>query len=175
MRDKKVIDEMVSLAERFGQKIEFDEFDGRGGWCRVKGSDRVIINERLTPREQIRILAQVLAGYPIEEQAMPPKVRQIIEDAKAEQLPEPEPEPMPEPQKLEEPEPAEGPAEPTAEEPAQTPQPIPMPEPGPGPVQGTTSGQMPSGTSAEEAVLGEAAETDAKRADQERGEEGAPG
>lgn len=94
MRDRKVIEEMVALAERFGQKIEFDEFDGRGGWCRVKGTDRVIVNQRLTPREQIRILAQVLAGYPIEEQAMPPKVRQIIEDARLELKPEPEPEPV---------------------------------------------------------------------------------
>lgn len=91
MRDRKVIEEMVALAERFGQTIEFDEFDGRGGWCRVKGTDRVIVNQRLTPREQIRILAQVLAGYPIEEQAMPPKVRQIIEDARLELQPEPEP------------------------------------------------------------------------------------
>lgn len=74
----------MALAGRFGQKIEFDEFDGRGGWCRVKGTDRVIINERLTPREQIRILAQVLAGYPIEEQSMAPRVRQIIEEAKLE-------------------------------------------------------------------------------------------
>jgi len=90
MRDRKVIEEMVALAERFGQKIEFDEFDGRGGWCRVKGTDRVIINERLTPREQIRILAQVLAGYPIEEQAMAPKIRQIIEEARLELQPEPD-------------------------------------------------------------------------------------
>lgn len=103
MRDKKVIEEMVVLAERFGQAIEFDEFDGRGGWCRVKGSDRVIINERLTPREQIRILARVLTGYPIEEQAMPPKVRQIIEDARLELEPEPEPEPGPHPAKESEP------------------------------------------------------------------------
>jgi hypothetical protein len=114
MRDRKVIEEMVSLAERFGQTIEFDEFDGRGGWCRVKGTDRVIVNQRLTPREQIRILAQVLAGYPIEEQAMPPKVRQIIEDAKAEQLPEPEPEPLPESPQPEEP----APEPPQPEEPA---------------------------------------------------------
>jgi hypothetical protein len=103
MRDKKVIEEMVVLAERFGQTIEFDEFDGRGGWCRVKGSDRVIINERLAPKEQIRILARVLAGYPIEEQAMAPKVRQIIEDARLELEPEPEPEPGPHPAKESEP------------------------------------------------------------------------
>lgn len=90
----------MALAGRFGQKIEFDEFDGRGGWCRVKGTDRVIVNQRLTPREQIRILAQVLAGYPIEEQAMAPKIRQIIEDARLELQPEPEPVParIPEPE-----------------------------------------------------------------------------
>ncbi len=95
MRDKKIIEEMVVLAERFGQRIEFDEFDGRGGWCRVRGTDRVIINQRLTPREQIKILAQVLAGYPIEEQSMPPRVRQIIEEARAEQMPVPTPQPSP--------------------------------------------------------------------------------
>lgn len=151
MRDRKVIDEMVSLAERFGQTIEFDEFDGRGGWCRVKGTDRVIVNQRLTPREQIRILAQVLAGYPIEEQAMAPKVRQIIEDAKAEQQPEPEPAPFREP----EPEP------PLPEEPDAA------PGPKPGQMQGITHG--------EEAMRREAAEKDGEGANQEQEKEDAPG
>jgi len=89
MRDKQIIEEMTTLAGRLGQKIEFDEFDGRGGWCRVKGSDRVIINERLSPKEQIRILAQILAKYPIEELTITPRVRQLIEDGRQELLPEP--------------------------------------------------------------------------------------
>lgn len=93
MRDKQIIEEMTTLAAKLGQKIEFDEFDGRGGWCRVKGSDRVIINQRLSPKEQIRILAQILAKYPIEELAMPPRVRQLIEDGRQELMPEPEPTP----------------------------------------------------------------------------------
>lgn len=91
MRDKQIVEEMTALAGRFGQKIEFDEFDGRGGWCRVKGTDRVIINKRLYPKEQVRILAQILARFPVEEHAMAPKVRQLIEDARQETLPEPEP------------------------------------------------------------------------------------
>lgn len=89
MKDKQIIDDMTALAGRFGQTIEFDEFDGRGGWCKVKGTDRVIINERLMPKEQVRILAQILARYPIEELTMAPKVRQLIEDARQELLPEP--------------------------------------------------------------------------------------
>ena len=97
MRDKQIIEEMTKLAERFGQKIEFDEFDGRGGWCRVKGSDRVIINERLYPKEQIRILAQILSRFAIEEQTMAPKVRQLIEDARQELIPGTEASPTPEP------------------------------------------------------------------------------
>ncbi len=91
MRDKQIIDDMTALAGRFGQKIEFDEFDGRGGWCRVKGTDRVIINKRLSPKEQVRILAQILARFPVEEHAMAPRVRQLIEDARQELIPEPEP------------------------------------------------------------------------------------
>ena len=88
MRDKQVIEEMTLLAEKLGQKIEFDEFDGRGGWCRVKGTDRVIINKRLPPKEQIRILSQILSTYDIEAQSMPPKVRELVEDARAENQPE---------------------------------------------------------------------------------------
>ncbi len=128
MRDRKVIEEMVSLAERFGQTIEFDEFDGRGGWCRVKGTDRVIVNQRLTPREQIRILAQVLAGYPIEEQAMPPKVRQIIEDARLELQPKDEPEPLPPNKQTAVEETIE--IRPTTQELPPNPQPFRNPEPG---------------------------------------------
>jgi hypothetical protein len=90
MRDKQIIDDMTALAGRFGQRIEFDEFDGRGGWCRVKGTDRVIINKRLYPKEQVRILAQILARFPVEEHAVAPKVRQLIEDARQETLPEPD-------------------------------------------------------------------------------------
>lgn len=70
------------LAEKLGLNIKFDEFDGRGGWCRVRHSQRIIINKKLGPQEQIRILSRILAGYPTEEQAMPPKVRQMIEEAR---------------------------------------------------------------------------------------------
>ncbi|HAD81082.1 MAG: hypothetical protein A2509_07885 [Candidatus Edwardsbacteria bacterium RIFOXYD12_FULL_50_11] len=87
MRQKQIIEEMALLAEKLGLNIKFDEFDGRGGWCRVKDSQRIIINKRLGPQEQIRILSQILAGYQIEEQSMAPKVRQLIEEAREELQP----------------------------------------------------------------------------------------
>ena len=87
MRQTQVIEEMSLLAEKLGLNIKFDEFDGRGGWCRVKDSQRIIINKKLGPQEQIKILSRILAGYPIEDQAMPPKVRQLIEEAREELQP----------------------------------------------------------------------------------------
>ena len=87
MRQKQIIEEMALLAEKLGLSIKFDEFDGRGGWCRVKDSQRIIINQRLGPQEQIRILSQILAGLQIEEQSMAPKVRQLIEEAREELQP----------------------------------------------------------------------------------------
>lgn len=87
MRQKQIIEEMALLAEKLGLNIKFDEFDGRGGWCRVKDSQRIIINKRLGPQEQIKILSQILAGYPLEEQSMAPKIRQLIEDAREELQP----------------------------------------------------------------------------------------
>jgi hypothetical protein len=87
MRQKQIIEEMALLAEKLGLNIKFDEFDGRGGWCRVKDSQRIIINKRLGPQEQIRILSQILAGLQIEEQSMAPKVRQLIEEAREEMQP----------------------------------------------------------------------------------------
>lgn len=82
MRQKQIIEEMALLAEKLGLSIKFDEFDGRGGWCRVKDSQRIIINKRLGPQEQIKILSQILAGHQIEEQSMAPKIRQLIEEAR---------------------------------------------------------------------------------------------
>ena len=87
MRQKQIIEEMALLAEKLGLNIKFDEFDGRGGWCRVKDSQRIIINQRLGPQEQIRILSQILAGHQIEEQSMVPKIRQLIEEAREERQP----------------------------------------------------------------------------------------
>ncbi len=87
MRQKQIIEEMALLAEKLGLNIKFDEFDGRGGWCRVKDSQRIIINKRLGPQEQIKILSQILAGYQIEEQSMAPKIRQLIEEAREELQP----------------------------------------------------------------------------------------
>lgn len=125
MRDAKVIEEMTLIAEKVGLSITFDEFDGRGGWCRVKGSERIIINKRLMPREQIRILAQILAEHPTEELAMAPKVRQIIDDAREELEPVPrqgsaqEPEPdeaqTPSPDSAQVPEPPQTSGQPTPE------------------------------------------------------------
>ncbi len=87
MRQKQIIEEMALLAEKLGLNIKFDEFDGRGGWCRVKDSQRIIINKRLGPQEQIKILSRILAGYQIEEQSMVPKIRQLIEEAREERQP----------------------------------------------------------------------------------------
>jgi len=89
MRDNQIIETMTGLAEKLGLSIKFDEFDGRGGWCKLKGTEKIIINKRMMPKEQTRILAQILARYPTEELAMPPRVRQLIDDAK-EELPEKE-------------------------------------------------------------------------------------
>jgi hypothetical protein len=90
MRDNQVIENMTLLAEKLGLSIKFDEFDGKGGWCKLKGTEKIIINKRLAPKEQIRILAQILSRYPVDEQAVVPRVRQLIEDARQELLPEPE-------------------------------------------------------------------------------------
>ncbi|MBI4727109.1 hypothetical protein HY768_07795 [candidate division TA06 bacterium] len=91
MRDNQIIEAMTLLAEKLGLSIKFDEFEGRGGWCKLKGTEKIIINKRLMPKEQIRILAQILVRYPTEEQAMPPKIRQLIDDAKEENLDKEEP------------------------------------------------------------------------------------
>ena len=84
MRDNQIIETMTGLAEKLGLSIKFDEFEGKGGWCKLKGTEKIIINKRLLPKEQIRILAQILSRYPVDEQAMVPKVRQLIDDAKEE-------------------------------------------------------------------------------------------
>lgn len=89
MRDNQIIETMTGLAEKLGLSIKFDEFDGRGGWCKLKGTEKIIINKRMLLKEQVRVLAQILARYPTEELAMPPKIRQLIDDAK-EELPEKE-------------------------------------------------------------------------------------
>ncbi|MEW6686239.1 MAG: hypothetical protein AB1393_08540 [Candidatus Edwardsbacteria bacterium] len=83
MKDSEILENLVELAEKLRLKVIFDNFEGKGGFCKVRGKEKIILNDSLPKREKIKILAQELSKYSLENIYLLPKIREIIEAAKA--------------------------------------------------------------------------------------------
>ncbi len=79
MKDLELLDHLERLAEGFAIKVIQDQLWSRGGSCRLKGREYLIINRAIPSREKVRLFARALVGKPMEELYVLPQVRQAIE------------------------------------------------------------------------------------------------
>src|SRR5450631_1218214 len=67
-RVERVLDELIEAAERVGLKVRREKlmrevgYRARGGHCRFRGEDLVIIDRDQAPHEQLEIVADALQG-----------------------------------------------------------------------------------------------------------------
>ena len=79
-----ILQQLEELAERLGVKILYEslgqeEFVIRSGSCTLRGQLLAIIDQRLPPAEQIRVLADCLARFDLSTIYLVPAVRELIE------------------------------------------------------------------------------------------------
>ncbi len=75
---------LEDLASKLGLRLVYAEFGEnelpiRGGRCRLKGEELILLDCSAAPRERIELLTEVLRGVPIQGFYLPPAVRSLLE------------------------------------------------------------------------------------------------
>lgn len=83
MKQEIVLHHLEELAEKLSIKISYEDMkkEGisfKGGSCKIKGEERIIISKNLTSAEKIDILANELSKYDIDSVYIPPAVKQLL-------------------------------------------------------------------------------------------------
>jgi len=84
-RTERVLDELIGAAERVGLKVRRERimrevgYRARGGACRLRDDDLVIIDRDQPPHEQLEIVAEALKGRDFEAVYLSPEARRILQ------------------------------------------------------------------------------------------------
>jgi hypothetical protein len=84
-RTERVLDELIEAAERVGLKVRRERimrevgYRARGGTCRLRDSDMVIIDRDQAPHEQLEIVAEALKGRDLEALYLSPAASKILQ------------------------------------------------------------------------------------------------
>jgi hypothetical protein len=83
-RTERVLDELIEAAERVGLKVRRERimrevgYRARGGVCRLRDHDMVIIDRDQPPHEQLEIVADALQGRDLEAVYLSPAARKVL-------------------------------------------------------------------------------------------------
>ena len=84
-RTEIVLDELIEAAARVGLKVRRERllrevgYRARGGVCRLRDDDLVIIDRDQAPHEQLEIVAEALKGRDLEAVYLSPAARRILQ------------------------------------------------------------------------------------------------
>ena len=84
-RAERVLDELIEAAERVGLKVRRERimrevgYRARGGVCRLRENDMVIIDRDQAPHEQLEIVAEALKGRDLEAVYLSPAARKFLQ------------------------------------------------------------------------------------------------
>lgn len=79
-----VLAALEGLASKLGLRLIYADFDeseppARGGRCRVKGKELILLDRSTGPKERIELLAEALRGFSLQGFYLPPAVRILLE------------------------------------------------------------------------------------------------
>jgi len=81
----KLVDELCEAAERVGLVVRREKilreigYRARGGACRLREKDLVIIDRDMAPAEQLEVLADALRGHDLEALYLSPAARRVVQ------------------------------------------------------------------------------------------------
>jgi hypothetical protein len=89
MDESTIVRQLEDLAETFGLQIRYEPIrldddlpNVRGGVCRFKGDDILIINSNATMRDRIKTLAEAVKNFDLDRVYILPVVRELLEKAR---------------------------------------------------------------------------------------------
>jgi hypothetical protein len=85
MDDNTTLSKLEELAHRLGIKIRYEPLNTKGsgqigGFCRIKGEDFVIMNNKAASSEKIHVLIDALKRSDISEVYILPSLRKILDN-----------------------------------------------------------------------------------------------
>ncbi len=85
MEEKRLLQELEEIAEKLSIAVQYDDllgmdFNVKGGLCKLRGKNVIILDRRTPPRERIDLLARALRQFDLSSISMKPYVRLIIGD-----------------------------------------------------------------------------------------------
>ena len=84
-RQLRLVDELVETAKRLGIEVRREKilreigYRARGGICRLRDQDLVILDREQQPAEQLDVLAEVLRGRDVEQMYLSPAARRVLQ------------------------------------------------------------------------------------------------
>jgi hypothetical protein len=79
MKDQELLELLERLAEGFSIRVIQDQLWSKGGSCKLRGQEYLIINRSIPSREKVRLFARALVRRSMDELYVLPQVRQAIE------------------------------------------------------------------------------------------------
>jgi hypothetical protein len=86
VRTQRVLDELIEAAARVGLKVRREKllrevgYRARGGSCRLRDDDMIIIDRDQPPHEQLEIIADALRGRDLESLYLSPAARALLQE-----------------------------------------------------------------------------------------------
>jgi len=83
----RLVDEFSEAAKRLGLEVRREKilrevgYRARGGACRFRERNLVIIDRSMAPEEQVEILAEALRGHDLEALYLSPAARRLVQTA----------------------------------------------------------------------------------------------
>ncbi|HVN90994.1 MAG TPA: hypothetical protein VMT61_14365 [Candidatus Binataceae bacterium] len=84
-RLQKLADELIEAAQRLGVEVRREKilrevgYRARGGPCRLREQDLIIIDREMAPAEQLELLAEVLKDREHEQLYLSPAARKLLQ------------------------------------------------------------------------------------------------
>ena len=83
MEEKRLLQELEEIAEKLSIEVQYDnllgmDFNVKGGLCKLRGKNVIILDRRTPPRERIDLLARALRQFDLSSVFIRPYIRSII-------------------------------------------------------------------------------------------------
>lgn len=85
MRLLRLVDELAEVAKRLGLEVRREKilrevgYRARGGACRLREKDLIIIDREMAPAEQVEMLAEALRTRDLENLYLSPAARRLLQ------------------------------------------------------------------------------------------------
>ena len=82
----RILSQLEGIGESLGVKVRYERFDNSGdnpnissGYCRLRGTDLLLIDSRLSVEARCHLLAKELKRFDLDNLFIPPGLRLIIQ------------------------------------------------------------------------------------------------